>query len=563
MAINAMKQINFCLTLLILAIPLILFNHTLPYGFIDLDDRALILENSLIKFFSWPNLYEIFSRFHFGQYKPLTLLSLAVDYSAWNAIPYGFRLTSLVLHALNTALLYLLLRKMKVGIFSSFFASILFACHPVQIEAFIWIAARKHVLSTFFLFASFLSHITFRESNKRRDQTVSAACFALALLTDSLSAMFPLIIIAYDYFYLKRASLIKLIRENFVYLLVAFVMGIVFIQASRSEGYFGHYFTPQNWKSTWVNIPILIWRYIFLAFSPINQSFMYDSVGIKISWKYWIAVIALIAIIFQVFRKRNSRSELTFWMIWVFIFLAPTLFLPLHSVFHDRYLYLPLIGLVMIVRIPLIKLMGLWGESYFRKTIVLLLILLILTMYIKIAWKRSFIWRDNFTLISDTLKKAPRHYFSHYGMALEWIRQEKYDPALKELDEALKAPIAPGSYDTTYNTIAQIYFIQKKYDKGIEALKKAISFVEKDVYYINLGVFYRRTGQLDQAMQAYLKAIKLGTKEAAVYNNMGVIYEHQGDFKKAAEAYQTALKLNPNYAEALQNLATLMKNKQP
>ncbi len=563
MAIKIMKQINFYLALLILAIPLILFNHTLPYGFMDLDDRALILENPLVKTLSWSNLYEMFTRFHFGQYKPFTLLSFAFDYSIWNATPYGFRLTSLILHVLNSALLYLLLRKMNVSIFSSFVVSIFFACHPVQIEAFIWIAARKHVLSTFFLFASFLSHITFRESNKRQHQTVSAACFALALLTDSLSAMFPLVIIAYDYFYLKRASLAKLVQEYFIYLLIAFIMGIVFIQASRTEGYFRHDFTPQNWKSIWANIPTLIWRYIFLGFSPTHQSFMYDSLGTKSTWKYWASTLVLIGIILQVFKKRDTESEFAFWASWFFIFLAPTLFLPPHSVLHDRYLYLPLIGLVMVIGIPFRKLAWVLGESYFRKSTVYILILLVLASYMKTSWKRSFVWHDNFTLLSDTLEKAPRHYFSHYGMGLEWMRQEKYDLALKEFEEALKAPIAPGSYDLTYNTMAQIYFIQKKYDKGIEALKKAISFIEKDIYYINLGVFYRKTSQLNQAMQAYLKAIELGSKEAAVYNNMGVIHELQGNFKKAAEAYQMALKLNPDYAEALQNLATLMKNKQP
>ena len=121
-----MKRIDFYLALVIFLISFLFFGHTLPYPFINLDDQNQILENPFIKTLSWPVVWDLFSRFYFGQYNPLTLLSFVLDYSIWNADPYGFRLTDLIFHALNGILIYFLLRKMKASVVSSFTVSFLF-----------------------------------------------------------------------------------------------------------------------------------------------------------------------------------------------------------------------------------------------------------------------------------------------------------------------------------------------------------------------------------------------------------------------------------------------------
>ncbi len=556
-----MKQVNFYLALLIFLIPLLFFRHTLPYPFIDLDDYTQILENPFIQNFSWSAVWNLFSQFHFGQYKPLTWLTFAIDYSFWNSEPFGFRLTNLIFHALNSSLVFILLRKMKVALTPTLCVSFLFACHPVQIESFVWISARKHVISTFFLLASFINHVEFRKSNKKKCQAITTFSFILALLASPISVVFPFILIAYDYFYLQRSSLKKTIKEHLVSLVFAFIIGAVFIKASFSHWYFRHYSPFHHWHSVTANIPILIWRYMALAFFPIRQSFMYDLLWTGSIWKNAIAALTLAGILIGLYKKRNAQPKLPFWASWFLIFLLPVFLLPRHSILHDRYLYLPLIGLAMAVVVSFNKLTGSWHANHFRKGTVFVLTLLVLTTYASLSWKRSLVWQNNFILISDTLRKAPDHYFSHYGMAQEWMRQEKLEDALKELDKALKAPISPSSYDAVYSTMGQIYFLQRKYDKGIEVMQKALSIAQKDSYYINLGVFYRRTGRFNEAIQSNLKALEIGTKRPEVYNNLGVIYEYQGDFKKAAEAYRTALTLDPNYQEAFQNFITLTKRK--
>ena len=109
--------------------------------------------------------------------------------------------------------------------------------------------------------------------------------------------------------------------------------------------------------------------------------------------------------------------------------------------------------------------------------------------------------------------------------------------------------------------MANIHFLQGDFKETIKAMKKAIAISGKAIYYTNLALLYRRTGQLEEAIRTNIKAIEVGANKAAVYNNLGVIYEDQKDFKKAADAYRTAIKLDPNLEEAHQNLIMLLKTK--
>src|SRR3989338_2168965 len=154
-----MKRIDSCLAVLLFLPSFVFFHHPLSSSFLGLDDQIQILDNPLIQKLSWPHLYAMLGQFHFGQYWPITLFSYAADYSVWGPNVYGFRLTNLILHALNSMLLYGLFRRMAIKIFPAFFAALIFACHPVQIEPLIWISARKYVLASLFLLGTFMCHL--------------------------------------------------------------------------------------------------------------------------------------------------------------------------------------------------------------------------------------------------------------------------------------------------------------------------------------------------------------------------------------------------------------------
>ncbi|MBI4357853.1 MAG: tetratricopeptide repeat protein, partial [Candidatus Omnitrophica bacterium] len=463
-----------------------------------------------------------------------------------------------LLHAVSGALLYLILLRITGKARPALFAALIFAVHPVQIESFVWISARKHVLAAALLFASFLCHIGYREKKRPSYQAMSMICFLLALLSNPVSVMFPFLLMAYDFLILKWTSPLKFLKEHGPNLLIAVTFGFIFIQAAKIDGYFRNPASTPFPNLNPLLAPFLTYQYVLLALFPLKQSFAYDVPHpTNLIEIIGVVILGLWTIHFIKYTKR--RWEMAFWSLWFLIFLLPTFFLPQHSLIHDRYLYLPIAGLTMfLIRFSRDEENAPQKRERFRRLRFSILCLLGIA-YSFAAFQRSLIWRDNFTLMRDTLKKTPAHYFSHLGMGLAWLAEGYYDRALTRFEAALKAPIKPHSYDVVYGAIGEASFLKDDDIAGVDALKKAIAQAEKPIHYINLGFLYRRSGELDKATQANRRAIELGAKDPVVYNNMGLIYEEQKQYGPALEAYRKAMELDPHFSPAFENFIHLIK----
>ena len=157
--------------LLFLSVVAVLYFNSLGNDFTNWDD-SMIYSNPVIRNLGWKNILEIFTLKKASTYQPIRTLSYAIDYHFWKLNPLGYRLTNLFFYLLTCITVFYTARRIIRGILDrspasadrmALFASLLFAAHPVHVEAVTWLAARKEVLQGFFFFLSFSLFMKFDE----------------------------------------------------------------------------------------------------------------------------------------------------------------------------------------------------------------------------------------------------------------------------------------------------------------------------------------------------------------------------------------------------------------
>ena len=147
------------------------FLPALRNGFIDFDDPEYIYENAQVRIgLTWESVQWAFTTFAAGFWHPLTWLSILLDCTLYGLHPAGHHLTSLLLHAANTVLLFEVFRRMTGAAWRSVFVAALFAVHPLHVESVVWAAERKDVLSTLFWLLTMLMYVRHVQRSRVRGQ---------------------------------------------------------------------------------------------------------------------------------------------------------------------------------------------------------------------------------------------------------------------------------------------------------------------------------------------------------------------------------------------------------
>lgn len=228
------------------AVCLLVYLRTLSCGFINFDDPLYVLNNEAIRTLDGSMLAWAFSKSHAGFWMPLTWISLAVDYHFWELNPFGYHLTNIVLHALNTGLVVLLADRVLPGQWASgksrnlnlavlLLAGLLWGIHPLRVESVAWVTERKDVLNGLFALSSVLAYLRYarqRESGEpcRSAWLLSLGLFACSLLAKSVTVVLPVMFVVLDWYplgRLRRSQWKRLLAEKAPFLLLALAMSIV------------------------------------------------------------------------------------------------------------------------------------------------------------------------------------------------------------------------------------------------------------------------------------------------------------------------------------------------
>src|SRR5271154_3290351 len=236
----------FCLLLTVAT--LAFYNPLIRNQFIDFDDQAYILKNSHIQNgVNWDTAKWSFTTFYYGNWHPLTWLSHALDRQLFGLNPIGHHYVSLLLHAVNAMLLFLLLQRATGFKWSSLVVAALFALHPINVESVAWAAERKNVLSTLFFFSAIGAYSWYVQKPYWSRYLLVAALFAAGLMAKPMVITLPFVLLLLDYWPLGRTAgsppsavgapqwpVSKLLLEKVPLLFLSALSAIITVRAQRS-----------------------------------------------------------------------------------------------------------------------------------------------------------------------------------------------------------------------------------------------------------------------------------------------------------------------------------------
>ena len=526
------------------------------------DDVAQVRENPFITdlgnlphFFS-VNLgkYTAFPGFS-PYYRPLFLVSYALDYRIWGLNPFGYHLTNIFLHSLCSLLVYAITVRILEDATAAFMAGAIFAVHPIHAEAVAWIAGRADLLAAFFAFASFYFYVTFSDSGNKWRLAFSLLACALSFLSKEAAISLPLLIVAYAF--VGREHRQKTEPAILWPVLFIVIAGLYFVLRTLVMGavVLGHPDAPAiNIGRVYPTIKALV-EYLRLFLLPVGLKVLYFvPIRASISIPEIVLSASVVCLLSMALLIAYSRDgKLFFGLLWFFISIAPVLGAAGLVLMADRYLYIPSLGLCLASGVLLSRLSKLAIATRYNRTIIITL----LVLFFSTTARRNTVWKNEFVYFKQAVEDAPTFAMSRNNLGKWYLDNKMHQQAVALFKKAVELD---PSYSFALVNLGNAYLQINQYEDAIAAFRKSISTSPRfaEAYY-NLGNAYRETARIEEAVKQWEITLALKPEHSEANNNLGNVYLLQGDYRKAAIRYAAALKGRPLNLEAHYNLATALE----
>ena len=536
---------SYLLGLLLIVLTVALYYPVRTHPYVNYDDTVYVTDNVHVQNgLTWDTVTWAFTTDDAGNWHPLTWLSHALDVEMYDLTPGGHHQTSMLLHALNAALLFWVLLQATGYAGRSFMVAALFAVHPVNVESVVWIAERKTVLSmTFFLLALGAWRWYAAKPHALRYAGV-AGLFALGLMAKPQIITLPFVLLLWDYWPLGRLALRhspfalrqnsatevsgkkrtanseqrssgekriansewrSLLLEKLPLLAIAAASAAITMKAQRASGaVLSLGATPLSIRLS--NGLVSYVKYLMNAFWPRGLAPMYPHPGDSLrAWQVYGALLILLTITLLVVERRGRPYLLVGWL-WFLGTLVPMIGLVQvgRQAMADRYAYLPMIGIFIMVC---------WGvaewtaEKRLPAALLPAVSIAVLLALGIVARHQIGYWSDNVVLWTHTIQVTPPNYVAQDNLGGALLARKRLDDAVVHFREAAAIhPVDPISA-------------------------------------FNIGFYDQEHGNLYGAIEQYKKAIILTTSPSVkiqAWNDMGIAYRSLGNTQQARECFAAA-----------------------
>jgi Flp pilus assembly protein TadD len=554
------------IALLLGLVTLALYWPATRHEFVNYDDQIYVTENVHTQAgLSWGNLKWAFTSPVNANWHPLTMLSHMLDCQIYGLNPWGHHLTGLLLHAVNTILVFLLLRRLTGAAWRSAAVAALFGWHPMHVESVAWVAERKDVLSTFFGLLSLLFYAQFarpKDANRKSriaNYSLAFLCLALGLMSKPMLVTWPFVMLLLDYWPLGRfqtASGWRLVREKIPFLvLVAVACAVTF--AVQQQGGTMKNVHDLSLDARGENALISYCRYLGKLFWPENMAVFYPHPG---HWPVKEVLLAgglLAGLSAWFFLQRKRNPFLLMGWLWFIGTLVPVIGLVQvgEQALADRYSYIPSLGVLIMV---------VWGASEmtrgWRYPVMGLSLAGGVAMLLCLAMTRQQLgyWQDTETLFRHALAVTQDNCLAHNELGSCLHEKGQLDGAITQFEEAIR--LKPDY--RIYNNLGNALVEEGRIDEAISQFQ-TITRVKPDFAegHYNLGSALAKKGLKDDAIREFQEAVRLKPDYAEAHNNIGDNLYSLGKVDEAIPWFEEAIRLKPDYAEAHYNLGTALARK--
>ena len=529
------------------------------HEFVVYDDRIYVSENQYVQEgFSAESLQWAFSFKNKDKtyWHPLTWLSHMLDIQIFGMNSGGHLATNVIIHVLNVLLLFAFLRKSTGCLWRSAFVAALFALHPMNVESVAWVAARKNLLSTTFLFLTMVAYLWHTASPGTLRYLVMAGFFAMGLMAKPMLVTLPFGLLLLDFWPLKRLSLEggasgegriklpgKLVLEKIpLFLLSAATIYIATVSLHRYGDMVGT--MAVDVKLRIANALVSYAVYLVKLIYPVDLTCFYPFPVTVPFWKTAFALLFLISVSVVAVRACRGQPYITFGWFWYIGTLVPVIGLVqagLWPATADRFVYVPYVGIFIILS---------WGSAEVFKQFRIgssglavsggiTIAILAVTSYNQVIY-----WKNSVTLFQHSVAVTEDNYLSHYALGFALERRGKANEAIEHYRTSLK--ISPQQIDVHYN-LALALASRGDLEEAVEQYREVLRIDPNDYQaYNNLGNLFYKSEKLDDAIQCYEQAIRIKPGHALAHNNLGAALIRKGMIPEAVQHFREAQRLQPH-----------------
>lgn len=545
-----------------------LYAQTLRFGWVYHDQMEIVLNGYAHSLQNLPLILSTTVWAGSGMetylYRPLLLVSYALNHLVSGLEPWSYHLVNVLLLAAVSVLVARAGRLLGLSTVAAGIGGVLFALHPIHVEAVAAVFGRKDLLASLFVLAMVLLHRSAADRGGWR-MALPVLAFACALLSKEVGVVGLAFVAVYDWVIARRHTRLSKDQQRgrlyFGYLATLLVYHAVRIRITGGVGVPQPYFV----ENPLVQAPLLVkvgtalavvGKGLVLQLLPMSQSpdYSFEAIPLVQSVADWrlLTTLGFLGLLgWLVLRSRRTSLPFTALTCWYFLALLPTanLLAIVGTIFGERLLFLPSVAFCLaagqlgavalnraswVAALPL----ALWAGGLSAQTV-----------------RYSAVWTDDISLFSAAVEAVPKSTKVHHKLGEELLRAGEMEASLAPLERALEiAPDNQFALRTLNQAKAQIARVYLPLRPGGPTLAPPPE--DPDILYL-LGQLSRQRRDLVGAEGYWEAALALDSLHAPSLGDLGTIRFLEGEAELAQEYFEKAVEIDPTLSSAWYNLGRL------
>jgi tetratricopeptide (TPR) repeat protein len=574
-ALTDLLRTRGVIELLLAAVAFIVYAGALAFGFVY-DDLSQVVGNPALR--SWSYLagdfthhvwYLVNPHLAANYYRPVFVIWLRLNYFLFGLSPAGWHFTTIALHITASVQVFWLGQRLLKDRFAAACAALLFAVHPIHVESVAWISGVTDPLMTVTMLASALAFLRWQQTRSAATYAVAIIFAALAFLSKEPAIVLPILLTVSAWAALPADA--KLQKRNLLGLVPFYALAIGYLALRQFvlKGFSHNVPTASVGEMvfTWPSAVVFYLRQLLL---PHQLSLFHDFDWVKSpftgSFLIPVLILAVLAIIaFNGVYSSRERRTLIAALAWFIIPFAPVMYLRAFSegeLVHDRYAYLPSVGLVLLVVI-IARAVLQRSDSRVRFSRGLVLVTSVAMVFAGLTFYNQIDWANETLLFTHAAEVAPRNF--NATLNLGSVYAERGDAESLTIARTLYSKVVanhPDSAAANYD-LGHVEFQLRDYDNTEMHLKRAVKAEpNRSSWWMQLAGIELRQGKFSEAETSAREALRLSPREPGYHAALGAILLDAGKLDQAEQAFKNEISLSPHDEGARQALAKILALRQ-